>query len=329
MPADNASATSHRVVIVGGGFGGLHAARALRSAPVEVTLIDKRNFHLFQPLLYQVAAGELSPANIASPLRSILRKQQNVSVIQEEVVGFDLDRREVLLAEDRIPFDTLIAAAGATHSYFGHDQWEQLAPGLKTIEDATSIRAKILSAFERAEAADSAEERAVLLTFVLVGGGPTGVEMAGAISELSRHSLKNDFRHIDPTDAKILLLDAAPRILGAFPSDLSDKAERTLERLGVNVRTGVEVTDIQPDRVVIRTEESEESIAAHTVLWTDRPVWRPSSAIDWQRPPNRWGYRLKSMPRPHRRSGEPAPLAGQEPVCCHRRHRLKLPRRKR
>lgn len=257
-----------RVVIVGGGFGGLHAARALRRAPVDVTLIDRRNFHLFQPLLYQVATGELSPANIAAPLRAILRRQKNVTVLQAEVVDFDVTIREVVLADERLPYDWLIVAAGSTHSYFGHDEWQPLAPGLKSVEDATSIRAKILSAFERAEHEHDPHRREALLTFILVGGGPTGVEMAGALSELSRHSLRYDFRNINPADAKIILVDAAPRILSAYPGQLSAKAADFLEHLGVTVRTGVHVTDVEPDHVIVRVGDSQESIPTATVLWT-------------------------------------------------------------
>lgn len=257
----------HRVVIVGGGFGGLYAAQALRRAPVEVTLIDRRNFHLFQPLLYQVATGGLSPANIAAPLRSVLRRQRNTTVLLGEVVGFQLDRREVLLADGVVPYDTLIVATGARHHYFGHPEWERHAPGLKTIEDATEIRRRILSAFEQAERCADAATRDVLLTFVVVGAGPTGVELAGAIAELSRHTLRGNFRQIDPSAARVYLLEAGDRVLSSYPPDLSAKATRSLERLGIQVRTGTAVTAITAEGVTVRHGERSETIATRTVLW--------------------------------------------------------------
>ncbi|TWT99150.1 NADH dehydrogenase-like protein [Botrimarina colliarenosi] len=257
-----------RVVILGGGFGGLHAAQSLRNAPVQVTLIDRANYHLFQPLLYQVATGSLSPANIAAPLRSVLRRQKNVTVLQAEVTDFDLDAKRVLLREgDSLPYDVLIVAAGATHSYFGHNEWEGLAPGLKTIEDATQIRADVLSAFERAERTDDPVARARLLTFVVVGGGPTGVELAGALSELSRHALKNDFRRIESESARIVLIDAGDRVLSGFAEELSAKAAGFLDRLDVSVRTGWLVTEITPTEVTIRHGEQTETLATETVLW--------------------------------------------------------------
>jgi NADH dehydrogenase len=232
----------HRVVIVGGGFAGLNAAKSLGRAPVDVTLVDRRNFHLFQPLLYQVATGGLSPANIAAPLRWILKRQANCEVVLAEVVGFDLDTRRVLTDEGDLPYDTLVVAAGSRHSYFGKDQWAQYAPGLKTIEDATQIRGRLYAAFEHAELTTDPEDRRAYLDFTIVGGGPTGVELAGALAEIARHSLKHDFRHIDPSDAKIMLVEAGPRVLESFPEDLSAKAHDSLERLGVTVRTGTRVS---------------------------------------------------------------------------------------
>jgi NADH dehydrogenase len=258
----------HRVVIVGGGFGGLYAARALGQARLPVTVLDRRNFHLFQPLLYQVAAGELSPANIAAPLRAVLRRHKNTRVLLAEVAGFDVAGRRVLLADGgAVAYDSLLVAAGASHHYFGHPEWEQYAPGLKTVEDATTIRRCILLSFERAERAADAEHRRALLTFVVVGGGPTGVELAGAIAEVARFTLRGNFRAFDPASARILLLEAADRILGAYPPKLSARAVRSLERLGVTVRTGAAVTDVGPGRVAVCAGGKDELIAAHTVLW--------------------------------------------------------------
>jgi NADH dehydrogenase len=259
--------SNHRVVIVGGGFGGLYTAQALGKARLQVTLIDRRNFHLFQPLLYQVATGALSPANIASPLRGVLRRQKNTRVLMAEVTGFDLDRRLVLLEGGAEPYDSLVVAAGARHHYFGHPEWEQYAPGLKTIEDATNIRRRILYAFEAAELVADPAQRQVWLTFVVVGGGPTGVELAGAVAEVAHATLRGNFRSFDPRTARIVLLEAADRILGPYPPKLSAKAVKSLERLGVTVRTGTAVTDIGPDRVVVRAGGTTEKIATHTILW--------------------------------------------------------------
>ena len=259
--------TKHRVVIVGGGFGGLYAAKALAKAPVDVTLIDRRNFHLFQPLLYQVATGGLSPANIAAPLRSVLRRQKNARVLLGEVVGFDLDRRVVKLADHEIPYDSLIVATGARHHYFGHPEWEETAPGLKTIEDATTMRRRILSAFEAAELCPDPERRQALLTFVVVGGGPTGVELAGTLAELAHRTLRNDFRSIHPERARVLLVEGLDRVLGTFPPDLSAKAQRALEKLGVTVRTNTSVIDVHPERVTLRYGEQTEVLPSHTILW--------------------------------------------------------------
>jgi NADH dehydrogenase len=255
------------VVIIGGGFGGLNAARSLRRAPVQITLIDRRNFHLFQPLLYQVATGGLSPANIAAPLRAIVARQKNCDVLLGEVKGFDVDNRTVQLDGDQFTYDTLIVAAGATHSYFGHPEWEPFAPGLKTIEDATEIRRRMLLAFESAEREVEVEQRHKLLTFVVVGGGPTGVELAGTMAEIARHTLKHEFRHIDPADAQMLLVEAGDRILPAYPPDLSAKAQHSLERLGVVVRTNTMVTNVAADHVMVKFAGADERLATSTVVW--------------------------------------------------------------
>src|SRR5262245_50016572 len=214
----------HHLVIVGGGFGGLYAARALRKAPVAVTLLDRRNFHLFQPLLYQVATGQLSPANIAAPLRHVLKRQRNATVLLAEVTGFDLAAQEVILADGRMRYDSLVVATGARHHYFGHAEWEQHAPGLKTIEDATLIRRRVLTAFEQAELASDPARARALLTFVVVGGGPTGVELAGAVAETAQHTLRGSFRRINPASATVYLLEAGDRILPSYPPELSAKA---------------------------------------------------------------------------------------------------------
>ena len=251
------------VVIVGGGFGGLNAARALRRAPVKVTLVDRRNHHLFQPLLYQVATAALSPADIAYPLRSVLARQGNATVLLADAVGVDREKRELVLADGRLPFDYLVIATGARHAYFGHDDWEVHAPGLKSLEDALDVRRRILLAFERAERETDQGRRRALLTFVIVGGGPTGVELAGAIGEIARRSLVRDFRSIDPREARILVLEAGPRILPAFPETLARKAQEALERLGVEVATGRAVTAVEERAVVA----GGVRIPAATVIW--------------------------------------------------------------
>ena len=264
-----------RVVIVGGGFGGLNAARALRHAPVDVILIDRRNFHLFQPLLYQVATGSLSSVEIASPLRGVLRRQENARVLLAEVSGIDLDRRLVHLdgsaggAKRRtVPYDTLIVAAGSSHCYFGHEEWERLAPGLKSIEDALEIRRRILVAFEAAELESDTTRQAAWLTFVIAGAGPTGVELAGQIAEIARDTLKRDFRAIDPTRAHVILVEGADRVLMGFDERLSKRARRDLEGLGVTVRTGELVTAVEPRSVTVKAKDGpEQSIAAMTVIW--------------------------------------------------------------
>jgi NADH:ubiquinone reductase (H+-translocating) len=251
------------VVIAGGGFGGLYAARTLAKRPVRITLVDRRNHHLFQPLLYQVAAAALSPGEIAAPIRSLFRKSENVRVILAEAAGVDVAQRRLRLADGEIPYDFLILATGATHSYFGHDEWAPVAPGLKTIEDALDIRRRILGAYELAERESDPERRRALLTFVVIGGGPTGVELAGAIAEIARETLRHDFRAIDPTQTRVILLEGLDRILPPFPEDLSESAARQLRRLGVEVRTGAMVTNITPEAVYI----GEEAISTRTALW--------------------------------------------------------------
>jgi NADH dehydrogenase len=257
----------HEVVIVGGGFGGLYAARALRRAPVAVTVLDRCNYHLFQPLLYQVATGALSPANIAAPIRAVLRRQRNTRVLLAEVVDFDVAGRRVLLADGEQRYDSLIVAAGARHHYFGHPEWEKDAPGLKTIEDATEIRRRVLSAFEQAERCTDAQRQAALLTFIVVGGGPTGVELAGAVAEMAHHTMRRDFRSFDPGSARILLVEAADRVLTTYPPKLSAKAAKALERMGVTVLARTMVTDVQAEQVTVQRAGLHEVIRAHTVLW--------------------------------------------------------------
>jgi NADH:quinone reductase (non-electrogenic) len=269
-----------RVVIVGGGFGGLAAGKALRKTDAEVILIDRQNHHLFQPLLYQVATSVLSPGQIASPIRGILGKQANTTVILGEVTGVDADRRRVFVdSVDRsdvaIEYDYLILATGASHSYFGHDEFEPFAPGLKSLADAVAIRNRILQAFEQAEAEEDPKRHHDLLTFVLVGAGPTGVEMAGAMAELVRRTLRSEFRRIDPTSARVVLVDAGKRVLGAFPEPLAAAAMRRLEKLGVEVRLGHGVDHIDADGVSV----AGEHIASSTVIWTAGVA--PSPAGKW------------------------------------------------
>lgn len=256
-----------QVVILGGGFGGLYAARTLGRAPVRVTLIDRRNFHLFQPLLYQVATGWLSPADIASPLRAVLKRQRNTQVQLAEAIDVDVVNRQVLLVDNALSYDTLIVATGAQPHYFGHEQWATVAPGLKTIEDATEIRQRILFAFEAAERVSDPEQVRAWLTFVIIGGGPTGVELAGTLGELARDTLRYDFRSIDPADARILLVEGTDRILPSYPPQLSAKATAALARLGVSVRAGAMVTDIQAESVTIQSDAQSECLSTHTVLW--------------------------------------------------------------
>jgi NADH:ubiquinone reductase (H+-translocating) len=258
---------THRVVIIGGGFGGLHAAQCLRNLPVKVTLMDRRNFHLFQPLLYQVATGWLSPANIAATLRATLKRNKNIHVLLAEAVDIDVDHRCVLLDSGSLSYDTLIVATGSRHHYFGNEHWEALAPGLKTIEDATEIRRRIFSAFEAAERETATEELNALLTFVIVGGGPTGVELAGALGEIANDTLKHDFRNIDPSKARILLIEATERILPSYPAELAYQAEVALHKLGVTVRSQTVVTDIKPGAVKVNRGDTIESIPCRTVIW--------------------------------------------------------------
>jgi NADH dehydrogenase len=256
----------HHVVIVGGGFGGLYAAQALRRAPVRVTLIDRRNFHLFQPLLYQVAVGGLSPGDIASPLRSVLRRS-NAEVVMDEVITIEPRQQKLFLRRREIAYDTLIIATGAHHHYFGNDPWETYAPGLKTVEDALDIRRRVFLAFETAELENDPAKRRAYLTFVIIGGGPTGVELAGALGELTRSTLKDEFRAIKPEESSIILLEGGKRILPSYPPTLSEKAQRALERLGVVVTTEAVVSEVQRGRVVYRRGTETLEIEAHTSLW--------------------------------------------------------------
>jgi NADH dehydrogenase len=255
--------TIPRVVIVGSGFGGLNAAQRLGKAPVKVTVIDRRNYHTFQPLLYQVATAGLSPGEIAAPIRSILRSDKNIEVLMAEVAGFDVDRRIVETPDGDIAYDYLIVAAGAGHSYFGHDEWEPYAPGLKTIEDALEIRRRVLLAFELAERDAAAGDSARPVNFIVVGGGPTGVELAGTLAEISRHALTHEFRTIDPARTHILLVEGGPRVLPVYPEDLSRSAEDQLRRLGVEVRTSTMVTCVEPGVVHI----GDTRLTASVILW--------------------------------------------------------------
>ena len=253
-----------RVVIIGGGFGGLYAARALKRDPVDVLVLDRTNHHLFQPLLYQVATATLAPTDITAPIRWLLRKQANTRVLMEEVTRIDVERRVVATAQGREhAYDYLIVAAGARHAYFDHPEWEALAPGLKSIDDAIELRRRILTAYERAEATDDPEERAAWLTFIVVGGGPTGTELAGMLPTIARHALRRDFRRIEPESTRVILVEGGPKILGAYPDELSEHARRDLTNLGVDVRTGTLVSEIGPHYVVA----GDERIHAHTILW--------------------------------------------------------------
>lgn len=260
--------TRPRIAIIGGGFGGLYTAQHLHHAPAQLTLIDRRNFHLFQPLLYQVATGGLSPANIAAPLRAILKHQTNTEVLLAEVSHLDPSARQIHFSDGQsLDYDYLVVATGASHNYFGNQQWEQHAPGLKTIEDATEIRRKVLLAFEAAERESDPQRRQALLTFVVVGGGPTGVELAGALGEIAHQTLKGNFRRMDPTQARIYLVEAGERILPPYDPNLSAQAAVALEKLGATVRTRTQVIDIQADHVRLRHQDQEEVLPTHTVLW--------------------------------------------------------------
>ena len=261
--------TKTQVVVIGGGFAGMACVRALRRADVEIKLVDRRNFHLFQPLLYQVASGGLSPANIAAPLRSIFRRQKNAQVLLGAVADFDVTNRNVVLEDQStIPFDYLVVATGSTHHYFGRDaEWEPLAPGLKTIEDATEIRRRVLSAFEEAELTEDMEKRASLLTFVVIGGGPTGVEMAGAICELAHQSMKNDFRTIDPCKARVVLIENSKLILDRYHATLSAAAARDLTSLGAEIWNETRLMEIKPDHVIVSNAGESKQLNTHTVIW--------------------------------------------------------------
>jgi NADH:ubiquinone reductase (H+-translocating) len=264
-----------KVVIVGAGFGGLTVAQSLARVPVELTIIDRHNFHYFQPLLYQVATAALSPADIAWPIRGILKRQKNATVLMASVTGIDMDGRLVHAGPATVPYDYLVLATGATHSYFGHPEWASVAPGLKQIEDATAIRRRILTAFEQAELIGDVEERIRLLTFVVVGGGPTGVEMAGAIAEVAHHALTAEFRRIDPHATRVILIEAGPRLLPTFPEDLATYARQALERMKVEVVTSTRVTNCDARGVDLEGARIE----AGTIVWAAGVVASP--AAEW------------------------------------------------
>jgi NADH dehydrogenase len=258
----------HRVVILGGGFGGLNAAQKLKRAPADVILIDRRNFHLFQPLMYQVATGSLSPGEIAAPLRGVLSKQKNTQVLLGEAADIDPDTKHVILRDGGVfPYDSLIVATGSQTSYYGNDAWREWAPSLKSVEEATAIRHKILYAFECAERSTNEEDARAWLTFVIVGAGATGMELAGALAEIANETLRNDFRRINPSEARIILMEASPRVLNTFPEDLSAKAEKLVSRLGVEVKKGVMVTCIDADGVTYKSGDESKWLPAKTVLW--------------------------------------------------------------
>jgi NADH dehydrogenase len=272
-------AEQHKVLIIGGGFGGLSAALKLKRAPVEVTLVDRCNYHLFQPLLYQVATGSLSPANVAGPLRQVLRKQKNTKVLLGEAIHIDAARRRVILSDGYLDYDTLIVATGATHQYFGHDEWAEFAPGLKNIDDATAMRGRILLAFEAAEREQNQEKLRAWMTFVIVGAGPTGAELAGALGEIAHDTLLHDFRDIDPTQTRIILVEGTDRPLPTYPPRLSEAARKMLTRLGVTVRTGAMVTDVRADGVTIREGDHTEEIPTRTILWAAGVLASPLGRI--------------------------------------------------
>ncbi len=264
-----------KVLIIGAGFGGLECARALKNAPVQVTVLDRHNHHTFQPLLYQVATAAISPADIAWPVRSILRKQQNAEVLMCAIKSIDTKNKIVHASRHDLAYDYLVLATGVTHSYFGHDEWQRAAPGLKSLTDATKIRSRVLISFERAETADTDADRKRLLTFIVIGGGPTGVEMAGAIAEIARHALRYDFRHIDTRSARILLIEGGPRILPSFPEDLSAYAQRSLEKMGVEVMTSSMVTDVRHDGVFL----GDKKIESEAIIWAAGVIAGP--AAEW------------------------------------------------
>jgi NADH dehydrogenase len=264
---DTVGRENPRVVIVGGGFGGLEAAKALAKADAEVVLFDRHNHHLFQPLLYQIATAALSPANIAAPIRKILAKQKNCEVIMSEVTEVDLENRTVTVTDQRYAYDYLVLAAGARTNYFGNDVWSEVAPGLKNISEAIDVRSRFLLAFEQAEIETDEEARRAALTFAIVGAGPTGVELAGAMAEISRQTLRADFRHIDTSTVRVILIDAVDRVLSTFTPELSDRAQRDLEQLGVEVVLSTRVVDVRPGLLVVDTPEGEERIEAANVFW--------------------------------------------------------------
>src|SRR3954464_14719682 len=283
--------TPHRVVIVGAGFGGLETTYRLAGSPVEITLIDRRNHHLFQPLLYQVATASLATSEIAWPVRHLMRDRRDVTTLFATVSGIDADRRCVLIDDgSEVPYDTLVLATGARHAYFGHDEWEQFAPGLKTLEDATTLRRHILVAFERAERETDPAKRAALLTFVIIGAGPTGVEMAGTIADLAKDTLAPDFRNIDTSRARVVLVEAGPRVLAGFPEDLSTYAQHSLEELGVEVVLGQPVTECSADGVIF----GGDKLDAKTIIWAAGV--RASRAAEWLGAPADRAYRLKVEP---------------------------------
>ena len=257
----------HHVVVIGGGFGGLAAVQGLKGVPVRVTLVDRRNFHLFQPLLYQVATGWLSPANIASTLRAVLKHQKNARVLLAEACGVDTKRRRVILSDGQLDYDILIVATGSRHHYFGNDHWRTVAPGLKTVEDATEIRRRIFLAFEAAERESDPDKLEALLTFAIVGGGPTGVELAGALGEIAHDTLKHDFRSIDPSGTRILLIEAGERILPSYPAELSARASAALNNLGVTVKAETVVSDIHPEAVIVKDGKNLSRMPCRTVIW--------------------------------------------------------------
>jgi NADH:ubiquinone reductase (H+-translocating) len=281
----------HRVVIVGAGFGGLEAAFGLAGVPVQITLVDRRNHHLFQPLLYQVATASLATSEIAWPIRYLLRDRPDVTTLFANANGIDADGRRVLLDDGgALPYDTLVLATGARHAYFGHDEWEPFAPGLKTLEDATTLRRRILVAFERAERETDPARRAALLTFVIIGAGPTGVEMAGTIADLARDTLPSDFRNIDTSKARVVLIEAGPRVLAGFPDDLSAYAQRSLEKIGVEVMLDQPVTECTADGVVY----GGKALQARTIIWAAGV--RASRAAEWLGAPADRAYRVQVAP---------------------------------
>lgn len=260
--------TTPQVVIIGGGFGGLRTAQKLRRIPVKITLIDRRNFHLFQPLLYQVATGALSPADITAPLRGILKRNPRLEVLLNEVVGVDVEARLVLLRNGQtLSYDLLVISTGANHHYFGNEQWESVAPGLKTLEDAIRIRRQILEAFEKAEWESDPQKQLALLRFAVVGAGPTGVELAGAIAEIARYTLRKNFRHINPADSKIYLIEGSDRVLRTYDPKLAAKAHQTLEKMGVTILLNTIVTDVQPDCLMLKSGDTVEKLEINTVIW--------------------------------------------------------------